>query len=211
MTIVFDVFGVLMSSGFASSADDLEAVLGLDRETIRTSYVRWEEPFDLGKIDAETFWRNVQADLGTNVDWRTLDRLVLSNYEPNLSAIRLLDACSSRYRTALLSNTRKEWFEHLDHQYELTSRADQSFLSYQLGLKKPDPRIYRHMISEIGASPASIFFLDDREENVDAARREGLRASVFTSTEEAISDLVAHGIQPDPARLAAGESTMVSD
>lgn len=211
MTIVFDVFGVLLSSGFASSADDLEAVLGLDRETIRTSYVRWEEPFDLGKIDPGTFWNHVQADLGTNVDWRTLDRLVLSNYEPNPSAIRLLDACSSRYNTALLSNTRKEWFEHLDHKYELTNHADRAFLSYQLGLKKPDPRIYRHMISEIGASPANIFFLDDREENVAAARQEGLRAAVFTSTEEAISDLVAHGIQPDPARLAVDESTVVSD
>jgi FMN phosphatase YigB (HAD superfamily) len=53
------------------------------------------------------------------------------------------------------------------------------FLSYQLGTRKPEPAIYRHTLEQLGASGEQCFFIDDRPENVEAARVEGFRAHQF--------------------------------
>ena len=57
--------------------------------------------------------------------------------------------------------------------------ADELFLSYQIGERKPHSYIYRHALSALGASADDCVFLDDRKENVVAARQEGINAHWF--------------------------------
>lgn len=53
------------------------------------------------------------------------------------------------------------------------------FLSYQIGTRKPDPVIYRHALHRLGAEGEQCFFIDDRPENIEAARAEGIEAHQF--------------------------------
>ena len=53
------------------------------------------------------------------------------------------------------------------------------FLSYQIGVRKPDPVIYRYVLDELGAKGEQCFFVDDRPENIDAARGAGIQAHQF--------------------------------
>ena len=57
--------------------------------------------------------------------------------------------------------------------------ADGLFLSYQIGVRKPNAGIYRHALDQLGADPAQCFFIDDLPENVQAARVEGINAHQF--------------------------------
>lgn len=59
---------------------------------------------------------------------------------------------------------------------------DDVVVSGQEGLIKPDPRIYHRAIERFGLIPARALFVDDREENVLAAREVGLHGHVYTST-----------------------------
>ncbi len=52
------------------------------------------------------------------------------------------------------------------------------------GSAKPEPAAYEWCIRELGLPPGEVLFVDDRAENVDAARRLGLQGHVFTSPEE---------------------------
>ena len=45
---------------------------------------------------------------------------------------------------------------------------------------KPDPRIYRILLERYDIAPERAVFFDDRPDNVEAARREGIRGIVFT-------------------------------
>ena len=195
MNVIFDVFGVLMSSGFSSSAPDLARLLGRPTEDIERVYVRWEEPFDLGHIDAETFWKRVLSDLDVSGSWQRLNQLVLSNYRPNRRALALLQRCAQFQPTHILSNTRREWFDVLDEAHGITQHADRTFLSCDLGLKKPDPRIYEHVVSELHGPAEHILFIDDREKNIESARAVGLNGIVFTSAEQTAREMRALGIQ----------------
>jgi putative hydrolase of the HAD superfamily len=53
------------------------------------------------------------------------------------------------------------------------------FMSYKMGVRKPDPTIYRMALEHLGASGEQCFFIDDMEENVAAARVEGIHAHHF--------------------------------
>ncbi|XES01527.1 HAD-IA family hydrolase [Streptomyces sp. S1D4-11] len=54
--------------------------------------------------------------------------------------------------------------------------------SGELGVAKPDPDVCSVLAEQSGARPADCLFLDDRQENVDSARRAGLRAEHWSGT-----------------------------
>lgn len=60
-------------------------------------------------------------------------------------------------------------------------RTTENFFSYELGFHKPDERIYRTALEQLGAKPDECFFLDDRSENVEGARALGFNAHVFNA------------------------------
>ena len=66
----------------------------------------------------------------------------------------------------------REWSGFLD-------QATGLFLSYQLGYRKPHPRIYEKVIEQLGVEPSSCFFIDDLPENIEAARDIGIQAELF--------------------------------
>ena len=180
--IIFDVFGVLLSKGFNSSAQSLSNILGKRIEEIKPVYERWEIPFDLGSLSEERFWQHLQQDLNTNVNGELLNKVVLDSYYPLKGAIELLQKYSNLTDVYLLSNTRREWFEYLDNKYNITKFVKKAFLSYQSGLLKPDLECYLYVIRELGVQPNRIIFLDDSEENVHAALSLGIKAHQFSDS-----------------------------
>ena len=57
--------------------------------------------------------------------------------------------------------------------------AEGLFLSYQIGARKPEPEIYRHVLGQLGVAGEDCFFVDDLPENVEAARSHGINAHLF--------------------------------
>ncbi len=177
--IIFDVFGVLLSPGFDSAADELALLLNRTVQDIRPVYERWEIPFDLGSISESRFWREVQKDLATDIAWQSLNDAVLRNYKPIRGAFELLDRCTRTADVYLLSNTRREWFEALDRNFGITRRVKRAFLSYDMGLAKPDIRCFNYIMSALECRAAELYFIDDKLENVISAQRVGIDSLHF--------------------------------
>jgi putative hydrolase of the HAD superfamily len=56
---------------------------------------------------------------------------------------------------------------------------DGLFFSYDLGVRKPDPEIYRRMLDRLQVPASACFFIDDLLENVEAAKKQGIHAYQF--------------------------------
>lgn len=110
---------------------------------------------------------------------------------PNEELIAWFRALRPRYRTAILSNSFVGAREQEEARYGFTSLVDLAIYSHEEGVRKPDPRIYEIAIERLGVAPAEILFLDDLQENVEAARAAGIEAVLFTSTAQAIADIEA--------------------
>lgn len=93
------------------------------------------------------------------------------------------------YRTAMLSNSFVGAREREQEAHGLHEMCDLIVYSHEVGLLKPDLRIYHLVCDLLDVAPNQAVLLDDVQENVDAAKAAGMRAITFTSTAQAIADL----------------------
>ncbi|SVD47072.1 uncharacterized protein METZ01_LOCUS399926 [marine metagenome] len=67
-------------------------------------------------------------------------------------------------------------------------------ISGQVGMIKPQPEIYRHLLKVHGLKAGETLFIDDRQENVDAAANEGIHGILFHNPGQLRKDLASLGI-----------------
>src|SRR5437762_7874862 len=93
----------------------------------------------------------------------------------------LVRALKPNYPLILVSNTNEAHFEFIRSRYRIVDYFDHFVLSYEVGSLKPDRKIFEHAITTANCSPDSLFFIDDREENITAATQLGIHAHLFRS------------------------------
>jgi FMN phosphatase YigB (HAD superfamily) len=135
--------------------------------------------YDTGHIDLKGFAREIEG-LGafTAQDVIRLQSCYLLGAYPGVD--KLLDELSrAGVRTACLSNTSDHHWQMMHDRtgphYLPLDRLDYRFASHLVQLRKPDDAIYAHVERETGVAGKAIVFVDDVEENVQAARRRGWR------------------------------------
>ncbi len=96
------------------------------------------------------------------------------------------------YTTALLSNAWDDLRPMLVNFWKIDDIFDHIFISAEMRLAKPDPRIYQHVINELQQDPLEMIFVDDFIENVVAARAEGLNAIHFRYRDQALNELAEY-------------------
>ena len=104
---------------------------------------------------------------------------------------------------AILSNTCEAHWEFANREFRIVNDFfDQRVLSYEEKSMKPDSKIYQSAISLakqlVDCEANEIFFTDDRQENVDAARAAGMQAELFVNTSMLARQLVEGGVQLSP-------------
>ncbi|MCH9608927.1 MAG: Phosphoglycolate phosphatase [Chlamydiales bacterium] len=97
------------------------------------------------------------------------------------------------YLVPLLSNITQGAAKHID-KMGYYDHFDSLFLSFEMGCEKPDPEIYALFLDQIPFAPEEIIFIDDREENVIAARAFGIDAIHFTNISQLTKELVSRGL-----------------
>lgn len=107
---------------------------------------------------------------------------------------RLRDA---GYAVHLATNQHRQRGEHMRTALGYDELFDESFYSWELGTKKPEPTYFEAALERIGAEPAHVLFVDDMEVNVEAARQLGLAAEQWhlDRGHAELEDLLArHGV-----------------
>lgn len=94
---------------------------------------------------------------------------------------------------AVVSNTVSAHALYLTQQ-GLYDDFDELILSYQLDVRKPDPGIFTIALKKLGVKAEEVFFVDDLQENVDAAILLGIHGILFTSADKLRKDIVNLGI-----------------
>lgn len=151
--------------------------------------VYWDErlAYDAG-LSAQEYWTRVGDRLGA--DWSPAVRQELWATDiggwlfTNPDTVALIDRIAAGpARLALLSNAPVA-IANVLRAAPLMSRFDTLFFSCDIGVCKPDPAIYTHVLDALGSAPEQVFFIDDREENVRAAEKLGISAHLYTGAAE---------------------------
>jgi len=109
--------------------------------------------------------------------------------DPNPELVAYFSVLRPRYRTALLSNSFDGAREREQDRYHIAEMVDFIIYSHEVGLAKPDPRIYALTSQRLGVQPQEIVFLDDAERNVAAAAAYGFHAILYHNNAQAIAEI----------------------
>jgi glucose-1-phosphatase len=109
--------------------------------------------------------------------------------DPNPELVAYFRVLRPRYRTALLSNSFDGAREREEDRYHFAELVDFIIYSHEVGLAKPDPRIYALTSQRLGVQPHEIVFLDDAERNVATAAAYGFHAIRYHDTAQAIAQI----------------------
>jgi FMN phosphatase YigB (HAD superfamily) len=96
----------------------------------------------------------------------------------------------------VLSNTNESHWQYCCRTFGILPDAfDLTVLSFEVHSMKPDSGIYMAAAERAGVEPSRIFFVDDRIENVEAARQLGFDAVQYTSAVALGQALRARGVE----------------
>lgn len=109
------------------------------------------------------------------------------NVRRNEEMLETVRALAPHYKVGMLTNNVKEWSEWRNS-YPL-DLFDVVVDSSEVGLRKPDPKIYRLTCEMLEIEPEEAAFVDDIPTNVEAAEKLGMHAILFTHTAEVIGKL----------------------
>jgi HAD superfamily hydrolase (TIGR01509 family) len=171
--LFIDAMGVLYASG-----DDVVDLLvpfcrekgsTLNGEEILRVYV----DCSLGKFSSTELWNR----LGLNQNW---DEEYMQRYSLNPGVPETLALLKGKgYRLYCLSNDVMEWSLLLRKRFSLEGYFGGWIVSGEVGIRKPDPGIYDTAMEIAGAGPGECLLLDDRVENLKAAREKGMKVLKF--------------------------------
>jgi glucose-1-phosphatase len=196
--ILFDLGKVLVDFNFATSVEALHSCCSISRD--RLEEVLWDESwirrYERGEISTPEFHAYLCESASLTMPLDDFRTTWSSAFLPDLLVSEeLLATLKRNYPLILVSNTNEAHYEFIRSKYPVLAYFDKCVLSYEVGSLKPDHKIFEHAI-EIAGSPADrLFFTDDREENILAARELGIRAHQFLGQAKLLKALQDEGVQ----------------
>lgn len=178
--IVFDLGGVIMTISQDEAIKRFKSIGFENVEEYLNPYTQTDIFGDLeeGKITAEQFRTKLSSLIGRRVTFDECKYAWLGyRYDVpqrNLDILKTLRL--QGYRLILLSNTNPfmmSWGLSGDFDGKgnsLEKYFDSLYLSYKLGVMKPDTKFFQHIIDNEHIDPCESLFIDDGERNVNAAR-----------------------------------------
>ena len=177
--VAFDWGGVFTIGTFdGRSTENLARRSGADVMGLRESYFRHVQQLEVGTWTLPQFWETVSRESGAELPYADFEALYLSSIHDNAPMYHLLSRLPAPVRVGLLSNNYPVVSEHLRARDEF-SRFDAMVFSNEIGVKKPDPQAFAALETAMQCPAAQVAFVDDVQENIEAAGRYGFHGMLY--------------------------------
>ena len=198
--IVFDLGGVIMTICQEEAIKRFKSIGLKNVEDYLNPYTQTGIFGDIeeGKISAEQFRAKLSELIGKEVTYEECKFAWLGYRQDvplrNLDILRKLKV--QGYKLILLSNTNPfmmSWGlsgEFDGNGNSLESYFDSLYLSYKLGVMKPNKKIFQYIIDNEKIQPGESLFIDDGERNINAARLLGFKTLCPINGEDWTKELI---------------------
>ncbi|MGD8744688.1 MAG: HAD family phosphatase [Candidatus Woesebacteria bacterium] len=181
--IIFDAFDTLISDGVRIAAERMTRKLNLsDTNEFWSKIPSWQKNWKnlwLGKINEEKMRKMVSDEIGKEIAEKFYS-LWKSETKSNPDMISLVEEIKKRdtFKLALLANTPPLMFEYIKKQVPL-ALFNVVIASCEVGLMKPDEKIYKLLLKKLNVEPNRCLLIDDRKDNLTAADKLGMNTIHF--------------------------------
>lgn len=156
--------------------------------------------YEKGLISSFDFFQQVKKMLNAKITYEEFVPIWNEIFMPHPGMLEVLELLKDNYRLYMVSNINEQHFKYLELKFkEHFKYFSYIFLSYELGLRKPDPKIYEFIINYLKMPAKDIIYTDDRIELVVAAKKLGIDAFLFESSDSFKQSLIERDIHFDTA------------
>jgi epoxide hydrolase-like predicted phosphatase len=195
--IVFDFGGVMTGKPNREAVIDfLKETFSFTEREFNEVNRRKREAIRLGMTDTE-FWITYANEQGTILSdaWVSAFHQVLKEaigVNPEMYCL-VEELKEKRMQVAMLSNIDTR-LAGLVRDFGLYKPFEPCLLSCEFGYEKPDQRAYTILLGSLELDPSDVIFIDDRQENIDAAKQLGVDAILYESTALLREKLALRGV-----------------
>jgi epoxide hydrolase-like predicted phosphatase len=200
--VIFDMGGVILRTMDQTPRQRLAERLGVSLHDLYHQVFSSESArlATLGKITARQHWEQVGAHF--NLSPQELPKAIQQFWDGDRldnGLIAFIRSLRRHRKSALLSNAWDDLHGFIENEWKIADAFDELVISAEIGLAKPDHRIFQVALDRLGVDASQTLFVDDFGENVDGARWLGMHAIQFRSTGQAISEIRRFLDQAQPA------------
>jgi putative hydrolase of the HAD superfamily len=189
--VYFDLGGVILRTEDKAPRTKLAESLGMDYEGIDQAVFgsASAQQASIGVISQKEHWRNVAHAL--SFDESQIPPFVEAFFAGDRTdqmLVNFLRSLRPARKVGLISNAfsgLREWV--INH--KLDDAFDEMMISAEIGIAKPDARIYQQALAKLNVRPEESVFVDDMPANIEAAKALGMYGIVFRTSGQAIADL----------------------
>lgn len=196
--IIFDFGDVFINLDKQATQDGLKN-LGMSEWNEDLNQLNFQ--YEVGAITKEDFLAGIQkhTDNASIEDIQKSWNAILADFP--LYRLEFLQMLSQKYRLFLLSNTDAIHIATFEQKTGESFYSDfyqcfeKVYFSFEMGMRKPNPNIYSHLLDQNGLQAKQTLFVDDKKENTDAAAALGLHVWNLQVGEEDVVDLFEKGFE----------------
>lgn len=194
--VIFDMGGVILRTDDPRERDALARRFGVTRSELEA--VIFNNPVaiqsECGLVSNAEAWEESARRLHfAPAEIPAVRQAFFAGDQVDFELVELIRSLRGGYITALLSNSwEQDLPRFLSEKLRIAPEVfDFIISSAQCGMMKPDEKIFRHALEQIGVQPQEAVFVDDFDRNIRAAAALGIHAVPFRSTPQVKADLLS--------------------
>jgi HAD superfamily hydrolase (TIGR01509 family) len=143
----------------------------------------------IGLLTEEQHWRDVARRLAVPEDeWKTLADPFFGGDRIDREMLAFIQSVRPAIKTGVISNAWDGLRNYMQSEGFLAP-FDEVIVSAEVGIVKPDARIYHLALEKLGVQPAEAVFVDDMPENIAACQALGMHGIQFKSAEQTLAEI----------------------
>lgn len=184
--------GVILRTIDPTSREALAQRLGTSRRELEKQVFQSESSLqsEVGKISDSDHWEIVLDQYGLPLeDYPQVYKEFFAGDRMDVDLIEYIRSLQQDYKTGLLSNAWVNARENLFRLYDFLDIFDVAVFSAEVGMRKPDERVFKLVLDRLDVKPQEAIFIDDFASNITGAEKVGLHAVLYENREQAIAEI----------------------
>jgi len=151
--------------------------------------------FKTGKLTESEYWQWASSQLGITVPLELISQILAESYVIDPAVANYVrDVRGRGIKTCICSNNFPTRVAALASKFNFLQDFDVAVFSYQAGVLKPDPLIFRSLVHQLQLDPSQVAYSDDDPSKLEGATALGIHTFTYQSFPQFIQELERLGV-----------------
>jgi putative hydrolase of the HAD superfamily len=193
--LFWDVGGVLLTNAWDHEERNFAIEqFHLDKDEVESRHKLCVQPFEEGRLSLDQYLQQTVFSQPRTFSPEEFKQCMFSLSKPKPDVLEIARGLRDRYLMGTINNESRELNQYRIATFQLTEYFQIFVSSCFVGLRKPDERIYRLALDLTQRKAEECCFIDDRQVNIEAAAKVGMRAILLRDAGQLKSDLEKNGV-----------------